>query len=216
MALVAVFVLTAIPQNAFAQISKKNAKQEQKQAGNNFKAKIKELKNEGWKISGDYRTLELAIIEFQNQLDENPEKYDFVSGVVNKCRSVDACKQMVQFQAQRELATELNAEIKAVTTGLADLDFMTADESNKITTLSSRHVNADVSGILTPAFSLIKDNKDGTNSFQTFYLVDLVKKSAVQESALEKSLIEANLTIERSNNIQKFIKASFDTNDAEE
>jgi len=215
MVLIAGFVLSVIPQGASAQVNEKNAKQERKQAGNNFKDKVKELKAEGWKISGDYRTLDLAIIEFQNQLDENPEKYDFVSGEVSKCRSVDACKQMAQFQAQRQLATELNSEIKTVTMQLVDADLVTGDESNKMTTSSSRYVNADVSGILTPAFSLIKDNKDGTNSFQTIYLVDLAKKLAVSEGVLEKSLKETNVTIERSTDIQKFIKESFDAKNAE-
>ena len=216
MAFVTVFILTAVPQVAYAQVSKKNAKQEQKQASKNFKAKVKDLEKDGWKISGDYRTLELAVIELQNQLDENPEIYGFVSGVVNKCRSTDACKQMVQFQAQRELATELNAEIQGTAKQLTDLDLASGDEANNLINAMGRYVKADVSGILTPSFSLIKDNKDGTNSFQTFYLVDLEKKAGVQKSALEKSLKEANLTIERASAIQKFIKEEFDAKNAGE
>jgi hypothetical protein len=210
MAMISVFIFVAIPQNAFAQASKKNTKQEEKQGNKNFKEKVKELEDGKWKIAGDYRTLELALIEHQNKVDGNPEKYGTAVGEASKCRSIDACKQMVQFQAQRQLTEELSAEVQAVATQAANLNIMSGDEANNITNNATRYAQADVSGILLPSYSLIKANEDGTNSFRTVYIVDLQKKSAVQESALQKALKETKLTIEQADKVQEFVKKAFE------
>jgi hypothetical protein len=208
--IMSVMLLVSVSESAFAQVSKKNAKQEKKQEEKNFKEKVKEWEKEGWKISGDYRTLELAAIELQNQLNENPEKYWFVAGEVKKCRSIDACKQMAQFQAQGQLATELNAEMKATGDQLSDFNITTGDETNTLVTGFSRATKANVSGIITPSFALIKDNGDGTNSFQILYLVDLARKAAIQKGALESAIKESKLTVEKAELIRDFVNKSLE------
>ena len=222
MALMVVFILSAVPQTVYAQSSKqdaklekinqkasyKNAKTEAKKAASNFKNKVKQLEKEGYKIAGDHRTLELAIIEFQNKLDANNGKLGAFAGEVSKCRSIDACKQMAQFQAQRQLATDLNAEMEGIALGLLEVDEVTADESNTLTTGFKRKTQADVSGLITPSFSLIKANGDGTNTYITFYFVDLDRMSRLRKSALEASLKEANIAIEKAERIRNFVEES--------
>ncbi|MDR3226382.1 MAG: hypothetical protein LBT56_01755 [Prevotellaceae bacterium] len=213
--IMSIALLVSVSESASAQVSKKNAKQEKKQEEKNFKEKVKEWEKGGWKISGDYRTLELAAIELQNKLNENPEKYDFTTGLVSKCRSIDACKQMAQFQAQGQLTTELNAEMKGTGDQLLNADITTGDETNTLVTGFSRAAKANVSGILTPSFSLIKENGDGTNSFQILFLVDLVRKAAVQKGALESAIKESKLTIEKAELIRDFVNKSLEESETE-
>lgn len=211
MVFMAILVWTMAPQNVQAQASQKNLKQEEKQSGKNFKEKVKELEKGGWKIAGDYRTLELAIIEHQNQIDENSAKYYSVTGEVNKCRSIDACKQAVLFQVQRELAEEISSDIEGIGTQLLNLDLASGDEINNLINTTVRYTKADVSGLFTPSYSIIKDNSDGTKSFRTFFIVDLAKRSAIQLSALEKAAKETKLSIEQSEAIQKFVRKTLDS-----
>lgn len=221
----AVFVFSMIPQTTYGQSESKqgakiekikdktiykNAKTEAKKAGSNFKEKVKEFEKAGYKITGDHRTLDLAVIEFQNKLDASRGKLGVTVGEANKCRSVDACKQMVQFQAQRELATNLSAEFGGISNQLMETDMATGDEVNLMITAFTRETQANVSGLISPGFSLMKINGDGTNSFITFYFVDLEKMSALRSGALDSSLKETKITIEKAEKIRNFVKQSLE------
>ncbi len=185
----------------------KNAKTEAKESGKNFKDKSKELEKEGWKITGDHRTLELALIEHQNKIDGT--QFGSVVGDVTKCRSVDACKQSAKFQAQRELATEINADFKEVANAMLVADLVSGDESNTLTTVSQRKTAANVSGLITASYSMMKDNKDGTNTFRTVFYVDLARKAKIQKEAMAEALKEAQLTVERATLLNDYVDKVF-------
>ncbi|MDR0560868.1 MAG: hypothetical protein LBG92_11940 [Prevotellaceae bacterium] len=61
----------------------------EKARGKQGEAKLKEYRTEGWKISGSSKTLEVAVLEhFEKLNDSNNREFE---GSVSMCKSVNVC-----------------------------------------------------------------------------------------------------------------------------
>lgn len=224
--MIAVFTMTAISQNAFAQTDKqnakiekieqktayKNAKAEAKQAGRNFKDKVKELEKDGWKIAGDYRTLELALIEHQNTMDANPMKYRTVTSTVQKCRSESIGKSQARFNAQTEMIFELTTQMVGEEGGAKGNSEVKDNGISNFVQVVQSTAKGNMGGVLIPSYSLVKQNSDGTMQYRTIFLVDREKEAQVAENAMEKAIKETDMVIEQANTIRQHLKVALQNN----
>ena len=109
--LAAAFMMMAAPQDACAQLSKKQQKQLQKERNKEYKKKIAEYKSEKWKLGGSSRTLEVALLEHYAKLAESEHNKEFV-GEVSQCQSINVCRQFALTNALNRYATLASGHVK--------------------------------------------------------------------------------------------------------
>ena len=206
--LIAVLCMTAFPQTAYSQMSKKLEKKLSKERDNEYKKKIKEYQKEGWKLGGSSRTLEVALLEHYAKLAESDQNKEFV-GEVSQCKSINICKNFALTNAQNRYATLASGNIKGRIESLLRADASTPDiEIDKFISAYENQVKAEVSGVLTESYSIVKD-KGATKEYKTFFIVNEEKAGLARKKAMERSLIETKITIKEAEEISKFVNEGF-------
>jgi hypothetical protein len=207
-ALLTVVTLAAVPQTSYAQFSKKQQKTLQKELDNEYKKKIKQYKQEGWKLSGSSRTIEVALLEHYKQKasDQNKE----FSGEVSQCQSINVCKQFALSNAQNRYAVLAGGNVKGHMASLVRADADNPEiEVDKFIAAYENNVKKAMGGVLTESFSLVKDN--GTSKeYVTFFILNEEKAVLARKKAMEQSLIETKLTLIEAEEISKFVEEGFD------
>jgi hypothetical protein len=209
MALVAGLIFTITPQTVFAQLSKKLDKKFQKEKENEYKKKIKEYQKEGWKLAGSSRTLEVALLEHYRKLAESDQNKEF-AGEVSQCKSINVCKQFALNNAQNRYASLASGNVKGRIEALlrADAD-MPEIEMDKFIAGYENNVKAEVGGVLTESYSIVKDN-GGTKEYKTFFILNEEKAGLARKRAIERSLLETKMAIKEAEEISKFVNEGFD------
>ena len=208
MALVAIFIWATAPQTAYAQLSKKMEKTLSKEKEKEYKKVIKDYQKEGWKLSGSSRSLEVALLEHYALLAEDPDNQE-LSGEVSQCKSIGVCKQFALTQAQNRYASLASGNVRGRIEAMmrAD-DNMPEIEMNKFIAGYENQVKAEIAGVMTESYSIVKDNKD-SKEFKTFFIVNEVKAGAARMRAMERSLRETQLAVQEAEAISKFVNEGF-------
>ena len=207
-ALIVTLGLISFPQTILAQTSKKMEKTLNKQRDKEYKTKIKEYKKEGWKLSGSSRTLEVALLEHYIKLAENKQNKE-ISGEVSQCQSINICKNFALINAQNRYAALASGNIKGRTEALLRADAnMPEVEMDKFISAYENLVKAEVSGVLTESYSIVKDNGK-TKEYKTFFILNEEKASIARKRALERSLLETKITIIEAEEISRFVNEGF-------
>lgn len=203
---VALFTLFVIPQESFAQLSKKQQKQLQKAKNNEFKDKIKEYGKEGWKLSGSSRSLEVALLEHYEKLGQEGNK-EFV-GEVSQCNSINVCKQFAISNAQNAYASLASSAIKGRVANMVDGNAIGGEEIDRLIAAYEKQVTSDVGGALTESYAIVKEN--GTSKeYKIFFILNEDKARESRAKAMERSLKETKISIETANEISKFVNEGF-------
>ena len=199
MALVSIFLLTSVPQAVFAN------KTMQKHLDREFKRKMKEYRKEGWKLAGSSRSLEVTLLQHYEKLNANPDLL-VIEGVATQCRSLGVCSQVALNDAQNYYARLVSGKIQgAFGTIIRANDNRPQDEINKMVGGLLNEIEADLSGILTPSYSIVREN--GANkSYKTYFFVDTQKVGEMIGATLERSIKETKLTIEEARSISRFVQ----------
>jgi hypothetical protein len=209
MAMVAVCILMAAPQNTFAQ-SKKLDKQLQKEKDKEFKEKIKEYDKGGWKLVGGSHTLKVDLLKHYKKL-ENEQNQEFVGEATN-CTSLNACRTATVTNAQNRYATLASAYIRGdVEAIVAHNDNMPEIEISKMIAKYANLLEANLSNLFEESYSMVKNNNDGTKQFQvqTIFIINEEKAGLARKRAMERSLQETKITIEEAEEISKSVLKRF-------
>jgi hypothetical protein len=206
-AILLVVVVVFVSENAFAQ-SKKEDKIYAKAREKQYKDKIKVYQNDGWKLAGGSRTLEVALLEHYKKTNDSKNK-EF-SGKVSHCKSINICRQAAINNAQNEYASRASANIKGrVSSLLRSDDNMSETEIDKMIGAYEKSVQADISGMLVESYSIVKENGDGTKSYEIIFIVNEEEAASVRARAMEKSLRETKISIKEAEEISKFVQEGF-------
>jgi len=207
---IAVFVLfTLTPQDVYAQLSKKQAKQLQKERNKEYKKKIKEYKKENWKLAGSSRTLEVALLTHYQKLGEDPENNKEFIGEVSQCQSINVCKQFALNNALNRYSSLASGHIKGRVESMMRADAnMPEVEVDKFIAAYENLVQAEVSGVLTESYSIVRNNGK-TNEYKTFFILNEKKAGTARRRAMEKSLLETKIAIKEAEEISKFVNEGF-------
>jgi hypothetical protein len=207
-AVMSVILLASVPEIASAQSSKKLDKKLQKEKDKEYKKKIKEYQKENWKLSGSSRTLEVALLEHYAKLAESEENKEF-AGEVSQCKSINVCKQSALNNAQNRYASLAGGNIKGRIESLLRADADRPEiEMDKFIAAYENQVKAEVSGVLTESYSIVKDNGT-TKEYKTFFILNEEKAGAARARAMERSLLETKITIKEAEEISKFVNEGF-------
>ena len=209
MAFAAVFILSAVPQTAFAQFTSKQEKTLQKELDKQYKKKIAEYKKENWKLGAGSRTIEVALLEHYQKMAKSDKNFEFI-GEVSQCKSINICKQFALTNAQNRYASLANGNVKGRVQSLLRADANHPEvEIDKFIAAYENAIKAEVSGVLTESFSVVKENGDGTKSYQTIFILNEEEAGKARSRALEISLKETKITIEEAKEISKFVEEGF-------
>ena len=209
MALVAVFIGAFAPQTSYAQISKKQEKTLQKEREKQYKKKIAEYKKEGWKLGAGSRTIEVALLEHYAKMAESDKNSEFI-GEVSQCKSINVCKQFALTNAQNRYATLACGNVKGRIAALLKADVSLPEtEADKFIASYENEVKAEVAGVLSESYSVVKENKDGTKAYQTIFILNEEKAGLARIRAMERSLRETKIAVDEASEISKFVKEGF-------
>jgi hypothetical protein len=205
MAAVAMFMF--ISQDVCAQ-SKRSQKQKQKELDKEYKKKISEYNKGNWKLAGSSRTLEVALLKHYEKLGEDENNKEFV-GEVSQCQSINVCKQFALNNALNRYATLASGHVKGRIESMMRANALsTQEEMDKFIAAYENMVQAEVSGVLTESYSIVKENGN-TKEYKTFFIMNEEKAGAARKRALEKSLLETKIAVKEAEEISKFVNEGF-------
>ena len=203
-----VFLLAVAPQEASAQTSKKQQKQLQKALDKEYKTKMAEYKKENWKLAGSSRTLEVSLLTHYQKLAEDENNKEFV-GEVSQCQSINVCKQFALTNALNRYATLASGHVKGRIETMMRADaVMPQVEMDKFIAAYENLVKAEVSGVLTESYSIVRE-KGANKEYKTFFIVNEEKAGAARRRAMERSLLETQMAIKEAEEISKYVNEGF-------
>ena len=196
MFVMAAFMLSVIPATA-QELSKSEKK--------SLKAKVKELKKQGWQIFGSTSTIDLALEKHMLKLHSDDAIE--VPGTASSFKSKNVGKQMALNSAMTYYASMMDSEIKGkvVSDMQGDGEF-SESEFEKFYAAFKRSVQTTIKDELKESFSIIRDKGNGISEMQTFFLVDKVAASQARVRALEQAGKESVAAQLYAKVVQKFIE----------
>lgn len=181
-------------------------KQLEKQRSKMYKAKMKEYKKEGWKLDSSSKTIEVALLEHYEKL--NNSEYQEIVGITSNCRSINVCRQAAYNNAIVTYANLAASTVKGRVTSDVNLDASDSEASgefDKFYAAYERIVKMEIqSGVLLPSYS-IKRKKGDLNEYQVYFLVNEDKALQARKRAMQRALEETQLAQKYANEISNFV-----------
>ena len=174
-----------------------------------YKAKIKEYKREGWKLSGSSRTLEVALLEHYEKL-KNPENTELV-GEVSQAKSLNVAKQAAYNNALITYANLAGSTLRGRVTSDLQVDQSAEDgEFDKIYAAYERLLQTEIKGVLTESYAIVREDRRGNKEYKVFFIVNEEKAAAARLRALERSMEETKAAQRYAKEIADFVREGFE------
>ena len=205
----ATILLTVAPQDACAQVAKKQEKQMQKALDKEYKSKMAEFKKEGWKLDATSRSIEVTLLTHISKLAEDNNKEFY--GAVSQCQSINVCRQFALNNAINRYATLASGDVKGRIDAMMRADAsagMSQVEMDKFIAAYENLVKAEVGGVLTESYSVVKD-KGNAKEYRTYFILNEEKAGAARKRALERSLLETKMAAKEAEEISRFVNEGF-------
>ena len=174
-----------------------------------YKAKIKEYKREGWKLSGSSRTLEVALLEHYEKL-KNPENTELV-GEVSQAKSLNVAKQAAYNNALITYANLAGSTLRGRVTSDLQVDQSAEDgEFDKMYAAYERLVQAEIKGVLTESYAIVREDRRGNKEYKVFFIVNEEKAAAARLRAMERAMEETKAAQRYAREIADFVREGFE------
>ena len=176
-----------------------------------YKAKIKEFKKEGWKLYGSSRTIEVALLTHYDKLQQLGDNGYEVMGEASSFKSKNVGKQMAINNACNIYARNAGSHVKGrVVSDLAGDANNTDAEFEHFYAAYETLVEKEIKGEMQESFSVIKDNKDGTYSMQTFFIINEDAAVKARIRAMENAMKESQAAQKYAKNVSDFVREGFE------
>ena len=174
-----------------------------------YKAKIKEYKREGWKLSGSSRTLEVALLEHYEKL-KNPENTELV-GEVSQAKSLNVAKQAAYNNALITYANLAGSTLRGRVTSDLQVDQSAEDgEFDQMYAAYERLVQAEIKGVLTESYAIVREDRRGNKEYKVFFIVNEEKAAAARLRAMERAMEETKAAQRYAREIADFVREGFE------
>ncbi|MBD5331532.1 MAG: hypothetical protein HDR77_01445 [Bacteroides sp.] len=186
----------------------------QKALNKEKKEKMKEYKKEGWKIFGSSRSLEVALLSHYDKLNQLGDDGREIVGVASRFKSKNVGKQMVANNASLSYAQQAGSSLKGrVVSDMSGNGTDAEGEFDHFYAAYERLVEKEIKGELSPSYTIIRDNGDGTFEMQEFYIVSESAASKARIRALENAMKESEAAQRHAAKISDFVREGFSTNE---
>lgn len=176
-----------------------------------YKAKIKEFKKEGRKLYGSSRTIEVALLTHYDKLRQLGENGYEVMGEASSFKSKNVGKQMSINNACNIYSRNAGSHVKGrVVSDLAGDVNNTDAEFEHFYAAYETLVEKEIKGEMQESFSVIKDNKDGTYSMQTFFIINEDAAVKARIRAMENAMKESEAAQKYAKKVSDFVREGFE------
>lgn len=181
-------------------------KELEKQRSKVYKNLIKDYKKQNWNLLNNNTTMEVAVLEHLNKLNDPSNNFGTITGEVSKCKSMNAGRMSAVNNARNLLASTLQGQIEGfvaslVSTNAEDL----TEEQDKMIAGFTNKIKIGLSNCLQESYAIYKENADGTYHIRVFYFFDKDKCQSAVNNAVEKSLNETKMAVEMADQIRDFV-----------
>lgn len=202
--LLMILIAACLAMPTFAQSTNK---QLEKALKKEKKEKLKEYKQDGWKIFGSTRSLEVALLKHYDKLATLGDDGTEVSGTATRCKSKNLGHQMAVNDACLTYAQRAGSQLQGrVVSDIAGNSTDVAGEFDHFYAAYERLVEKEIKGEMEESFSVIKDNGDGTFEIQTYFIASESAASKARMRALENAMKESEAAKRHAEQISKFAR----------
>nr|WP_320000339.1 hypothetical protein [uncultured Draconibacterium sp.] len=205
-AILALLILALVPTVV---VHAQNDRKYQKELSKVYKKKTKELKKDGWKVSGSSLTLDAAVMKHLRTLNANEQKREII-GEVSNCGSLNLGKQHAFDNAAITYANSAGSYIRGRIASELSNDATSADPNgiDHFYAAYERKVETEIRGCIKASFSLAK-KKDKNYAYQTWFIVDEEEASQARMRAVKLAVAESKLKQEHAELLSKFVQEGF-------
>ena len=176
-----------------------------------YKAKIKELKKEGWHLDSSSKSLEVELLEHYEQLKDNNNQ-EIVG--VSKGKSTNVMRQVAFNNAVNYYAGQAASLVKGLVT--SDVFSDGSDESaitefDKFYSAYERLVCAEIKeGTIKESFS-VKRKSGEIYEYQTYFIMNEDKALQARKRAMQRAFEETKMAQRYADMVSKFVNEAFST-----
>lgn len=177
-----------------------------------YKTKMKEYKNEGWKLFGSSHSLDVALLTHYDKLKTLGEDGREVLGVASRFKSKNVGKQMAINNACVTYAQQAGSYVKGRVVSDIAGDGVDADaEFDHFYAAYERLVEKEIKGELSESYCIIHDNGDGTFEMQAYFIVSESAATKARIRALENAAKESAAAQKYAEKVSEFVREGFET-----
>lgn len=184
-------------------------KKQAKVKANSVSKLIKQLKNEGWSVDSQTKTLEEALLDHKVALEKdenNDEIIGRVSGVTSR-NVAHANANHNAAVAYAQLAKK--SMLRGVET--SNVGNLGGEEFDNFTGAYERLVAGAIEKELKESFAIYKTDASGKKEYNVYYIVNEAKAAQIRMRAMQAAIEESKLAEEFSKSISDYVRERFET-----
>lgn len=175
-----------------------------------YKTKMKEYKNENWKLFGSSRSLDVALLTHYDKLNALGEDGVEVLGVASRFKSKNVGHQMAINNACITYAQQAGSHVKGrIVSDLKGDGVEDNQEFDRFYAAYERLVEQEIKGEMKESYSIIRDNGDGTFEMQTYFIVSESAASKARIRAMENAARESAAAQKYAQQVADFVREGF-------
>lgn len=171
-----------------------------------YKAKVKELKKDGWKLLGGSRTIEVLLLSHYEKLAAMGADGQEITGYVTKTKFKGAGRQAAFNDA---LASYLHQEGSMKSKIVSELAAGDIEEFERFFAAYEKYAEKEIKGELVESFSMYKENGDGTFQIQTICTLSKAASIKARERALDAAAKETESAKKYVGKVAEFIRNGY-------
>lgn len=175
-----------------------------------YKTKLKEYKKEGWQPLGT-KPMDLALLEHYDKLAQLGYNGHEVEGIATHVKSKNVGQQMATNNAVVNYGQEAGSTLQGRV--VSDMSANGVDASGEFENFFAayeRLVEKEIRGEMSPSFSIIKDNGDGSFEVRSYFIVEESNAQKARLRALEEALKNSQVAAEHAEQISNFVRQGLD------
>lgn len=187
-------------------------KQLQKALKKEYKGKMKEYKKEKWQLFGSSRTLDVALIQHYDQLNNLGEDAREVVGIASRFKSKNVGHQQAINNACLTYAQQAGSHLKGrVVSDMAGNGDDSSAEFDHFYAAYERLVEKEIKGEMAESYSIIRciNPKTGEYEMQTFFIVNESAATRARIRAMENALKESEAAQKYAQKVSDFVREGF-------
>lgn len=187
-------------------------KQLQKALKKEYKGKMKEYKKEKWQLFGSSRTLDVALLQHYDQLNNLGEDAREVVGIASRFKSKNVGHQQAINNACLTYAQQAGSHLKGrVVSDMAGNGDDSSAEFDHFYAAYERLVEKEIKGEMAESYSIIRciNPKTGEYEMQTFFIVNESAATRARIRAMENALKESEAAQKYAQKVSDFVREGF-------
>jgi hypothetical protein len=176
-----------------------------------YKKKTKELKKEGWKVTGSSLTLEAAIMKHLRAVNSDDKNKELITNV-SMCKSLNVCSAQALNNALTRYAENAGSYVRGrvVSDLFNNASSEVPEEFDKFYAAYERLVSSEIKGEVQFSAAFEKANGDG-RAYQAWFIVNEDKAAQARVRAMQRAFEETKMAQQYANQVADFVRTGFAT-----